>query len=163
MTLNWHNCDTTNIMISHDLTWPHMTPHDLTWPHIISHDITWPHMISHDFTWPHMISHELTWQYYLNLEWPVFILCELHYIWEHWEGGVWEDGYCSIDHQQVRHTVHEETKRHLSHGGIGEWYPGGAALHTSGVYWINFAGLERRGVRGGGWGGRGEVYTIESV
>ena len=105
-------------MIPHDLTW---SRHDLTWPHIISHDITWPHnltwshmtshnltishdirMTSHNCTWSHMTSHDLTWHYYLNGEWLVFILCQLQYVWEHWEGRVWEDGYCSIDHQQDR-------------------------------------------------------------
>ena len=144
-------------MISHDLTWPHRIAHDCTWSHMTAHDLTWcshdltgAHMTAHDLTWPHMTSYDLTWHYYyLNGEWPVTILCKLQYIWEHWEGGVWEDGYCSIDHQQVCHTVHEETKGHLSHWEIGEWYPGGGALHTSGGCWIYFAGLGSGGVGGG--------------
>ena len=36
--------------ISNDHTWHNKISHDLTWSHIISHDL----MISQDLTWPHM-------------------------------------------------------------------------------------------------------------
>ena len=77
---------------------------------------------------------------YLNLEFNVLILCELMCFCEHCEGRIQEDSYCSVDGQQVCHTVHEETKRCLSHGGVGE-YPGGGALHTTGICRIYCAGL----------------------
>ena len=81
---------------------------------------------------------------YQNGEFNVLILCELQCVCtcEHREGGILENGYCSIDHQQVCHTVHEETKRCLSHGGIGEQYSWGGTLHMSGVICIQCARAE---------------------
>ena len=72
--LTWHHMTSQSHMISHnlmDLTWYHMILHDLTWPHIISNDITWPH----NLTWSHMTSHNLTISH--DLTWYHMILHDL--------------------------------------------------------------------------------------
>ena len=78
---------------------------------------------------------------YLNGKHEVLIRWELLHSFKHHKGGVGVDSYCAVQHQQIPHTVHEETDGSLPHTAVGRQYCGGRALHTIGVHGIHCAGL----------------------